>query len=219
MAGTDQVLAAIIDHTILRPEATAADIERYCNEALTHRFGAVCSNPIHVAQVVERLSGSGILACSVVGFPLGATPTELKRAETVWAIANGAEEIDMVISIGDLKARNHNAVRTEIASLKAACGPVCLKVILETSLLTDEEIVLGCQLAQDAGADFVKTSTGFAAKGAILSHVALMRRTVGTTMGVKASGGIGTRELALQMIAAGASRIGSSTSLKLVASN
>ncbi|MDB5527134.1 MAG: deoC2 [Devosia sp.] len=216
MAPTDQALAAIIDHTILRPEATAADIERYCEEALSHDFKAVCVNPIHVARVVERLKSSGVLTCSVVGFPLGAAPTELKCAEASWAIANGAAEIDMVISIGDLKAGNYDAVRDEIAALKSACGPVCLKVILETSLLTDDEIVVGCRLAQDAGADFVKTSTGFAAQGAIVSHVALMRRTVGPSMGVKASGGIGTRELALQLIAAGASRIGSSNSLKLV---
>ncbi|WP_349963304.1 deoxyribose-phosphate aldolase [Rhizobium sp. ZPR3] len=206
----------MIDHTNLRPEATEADIERYCAEAIEHRFKAVCVNPIHIPRVAARLSGSAVLTCSVVGFPLGAVPTIIKNFETELVLSQGAKEIDMVISVGDLKSGNIRAVEEEIAALKRTCGDAVLKVIFETCLLTDAEIVAACKASQNAGADFVKTSTGFAARGAIVEHVALMRKTVGDDMGVKASGGISTREMAEAMATAGANRIGASKSVAII---
>lgn len=208
--------AAIIDHTILRPDATEADVEQFCAEALQWRFASVCVNPINVPRVAAALRGSLVRTCSVVGFPLGAVPTELKRREVEWVVAEGATEVDMVISIGTLKRAGAAPVGEEVGTLKAACGPALLKVILETALLTDEEIVAACLAAKAAGADFVKTSTGFTQKGATVEAVALMRRTVGPEIGVKASGGIRSFAEAMAMVAAGASRIGTSRGIALM---
>ena len=208
--------AAIIDHTILRPDATEADVEQFCAEALQWRFASVCVNPINVPRVAAALRGSLVRTCSVVGFPLGAVPTELKRREVEWVVAEGAAEVDMVISIGTLKRAGAAPVGEEVGTLKAACGPALLKVILETALLTDEEIVAACLAAKAAGADFVKTSTGFTQKGATVEAVALMRRTVGPEIGVKASGGIRSFAEAMAMVAAGASRIGTSRGIALM---
>lgn len=209
-------LAAIIDHTILRPDATEADVEQFCAEALQWNFAAVCVNPLYVPRVAAALRGSAVKACSVVGFPLGAAPTVLKRHEVEWVVAEGAAEVDMVISIGTLKTTGAGPVGEEIATLKAACGNARLKVILETALLTDEEIVAASLAAKAAGADFVKTSTAFTQKGATVEAVALMRRTVGPEMGVKASGGIRSFAEAMAMVAAGASRVGTSRGVALM---
>ena len=209
-------LAAIIDHTILRPDATEADVERFCAEAMQWNFAAVCVNPLHVPRAAAALRGSAVKACSVVGFPLGATPTELKRRELEWVLAEGATEVDMVIAIGTLKSVGAGPIGDEVGALKTACGPVPLKVILETSLLTDEEIVAASLAAKRAGADFVKTSTAFTQKGATVEAVALMRRTVGPEMGVKASGGIRSFAEAMAMVEAGANRIGTSRGVALM---
>ncbi|PKR87215.1 deoxyribose-phosphate aldolase [Pleomorphomonas diazotrophica] len=209
-------LAAIIDHTILRPDATEADVENFCAEALQWNFASVCVNPLHVPRVAVLLRGSAVRTGSVVGFPLGATPTELKRRELEWVLAEGAAEVDMVISIGTLKSVGAGPIGDEVATLKTACGSVPLKVILETSLLTDDEIVAASLAAKRAGADFVKTSTAFTQKGATVETVALMRRTVGPEMGVKASGGIRSFAEAMAMIEAGANRIGTSRGVALM---
>lgn len=209
-------LASVIDHTLLKPDAMPAQVAQLCDEALTHRFKAVCVNPLFLPQVAARLAGSAVESCAVVGFPLGAVPTELKAAEAAWVVAKGATEVDMVIPVGLLKAGDTAAVRADIAGVKAACGDALLKVILETCLLTDEEKKTACRLSQEAGADYVKTSTGFSSGGATAEDVALMRRMVGDTMGVKASGGIRTTETALRMIEAGASRIGASASVAII---
>lgn len=203
-------LARLIDHTILRPEATEADVETYCREALEWNFASVCVNPLFIPRVAALLKGSPVKACSVIGFPLGASPTAVKRAELDWVIEEGAGEVDMVISIGTLKGRGAAAVGEEIAAIKAECQTLVLKVIIEISLLSDEEIVAVCLAARDAGADFVKTSTGFVGSGANVAAVSLMRRTVGPDMGVKASGGIRSVTDALSMLEAGANRIGTS---------
>lgn len=209
-------LAAIIDHTILRPDATEADVEQFCAEALQWRFATVCVNPLNVPRVAAALRGSLVRTCSVVGFPLGAIPTEIKRREVEWVVAEGASEVDMMISIGTLKRAGAGPIGEEIAALKAACGTALLKVILETALLTDEEIVAASLAAKAAGADFVKTSTGFTQKGATVETVALIRRTVGPDVGVKASGGVRSFAEAMAMVAAGASRIGTSRGLALM---
>lgn len=209
-------LAAIIDHTILRPDATEADVEQFCAEALQWRFATVCVNPLNVPRVAAALRGSLVRTCSVVGFPLGAIPTEIKRREVEWVVAEGASEVDMMISIGTLKRAGSGPIGEEIAALKAACGTALLKVILETALLTDEEIVAASLAAKAAGADFVKTSTGFTQKGATVETVALIRRTVGPDVGVKASGGVRSFAEAMAMVAAGASRIGTSRGLALM---
>jgi len=209
-------LASFIDHTILKPDAQRAEVERLCAEAILHRFASVCVNPCWAALVAGNLQGSGVLTCCVVGFPLGATPAECKAHEAAVCIANGAEEIDMVINVGALKDRELGAVRADIAAVKQACGSATLKVIIETCLLTDEEKVLACRLSCEAGADFVKTSTGFSKSGATTADIALMRRTVGPEIGVKASGGIRTQADALAMIAAGASRIGASAGIAII---
>ncbi|HWK46250.1 MAG TPA: deoxyribose-phosphate aldolase [Stellaceae bacterium] len=208
-------LAPFIDHTILRADARAAEVERFCLEARQHGFRTVCVNPWFVPLVARLLAGGPVLACSVVGFPLGATATEAKVAETAYAVREGAREIDMVITIGALKDGQFDHVRDDIRAVKRASGEALLKVIIETSLLDEDEKVTACRLAQEAGADFVKTSTGFSG-GATAADVALMRRTVGPDMGVKASGGIRTFEQAAAMIAAGATRIGASASLVLI---
>ena len=209
-------LAPFIDHTILRPDAQPADVERLCDEARAHAFKAVCVNPIFIPLVAERLAGSPVAPCAVICFPFGADPTAVKAAEAEWVVRHGAREVDMVIPIGLLKAGRSAEVRDDIAAVRQACGDALLKVIIETSLLTDDEKVLACRLSQEAGADFVKTSTGFAGGGATVEDVALMRRTVGDGMGVKASGGVRTTDDARRMIAAGASRIGASASVAIV---
>jgi len=209
-------LAAIIDHTILRPDATEADVEQFCAEALQWKFAAVCVNPLNIPRVAAALRGSSVKTCSMVGFPLGATSTDLKRREVEWVVAEGATEVDMVISIGTLKSVGAGPIGAEVSALKVACGAALLKVILETALLTDEEIVAASLAAKAAGADFVKTSTGFTQKGATVEAVALMRRTVGPDVGVKASGGIRSFVEAMAMIEAGANRIGTSRGIALM---
>jgi deoxyribose-phosphate aldolase len=209
-------LAPLIDHTLLKPDATAAQVRQICAEAIQHRFGAVCVNPIFSGLVAGELAGSGVATCSVVAFPFGATTTAAKAAETRQAVADGAGEIDMVIAIGALKAGEHDHVRRDIAAVKAACGAARLKVIIETCLLTDEEKVIACRLAQQAGADFVKTSTGYGGGGATVEDIALMRRTVGPTLGVKASGGVRSFAAALAMVQAGATRIGTSSGVAMM---
>jgi deoxyribose-phosphate aldolase len=211
-------LAGYIDHTLLRPDAVVADIDKLCAEAAEFRFAAVCVNPTWVSRAADDLRDSDVGVASVVGFPFGATPTEIKVFEARRAIRDGAREIDMVINIGALKSGMQSQVREDVARVAEAChesGALC-KVIIETGLLTDEEKVVACRLAQQAKADFVKTSTGFAKGGATVFDVALMRETVGPKMGVKASGGIRTAEDVQDMIAAGATRIGASAGVKIV---
>ncbi len=214
----DSSIAALIDHTLLKPEATEADIRRLCAEARQFRFASVCVNPYWVPVAAKELAGSGVKVCTVAGFPLGASSTEVKSFEAGVAMSKGAQEIDMVLNIGELLGGNHQAVRDDIAAVAetAHVGGAILKVILETALLNDEQKVTACRLAKEAGADFVKTSTGFSTHGASAADVALMRRTVGPEMGVKASGGIRTLHDLKVMVTAGASRIGASASVKIV---
>lgn len=209
-------LAGLIDHTILKPDAKEAQVLEFCEQARAHRFCSVCVNSVHVALVARALAGSGVKVCSVVGFPLGAMVSRAKAAETEAAIADGAEEIDMVIAIGALKEGRLEAVRDDIAAVRVACTGAVLKVIIETCLLTEEEKRAACRLAKEAGADFVKTSTGFSTGGATVADIALMRETVGPELGVKASGGVRTLEAARAVIAAGATRIGTSSGIALV---
>jgi deoxyribose-phosphate aldolase len=213
-----KTLAQMIDHTLLKPEATAEQVSAICEEAREYRFASVCVNPTFVPLVTAELAGTDIDICTVVGFPLGATTTATKVCEAEVAIAQGATEIDMVLPIGRLKAGEDDAVRGDIAAVAAACHAhgALLKVIIEAVLLTDEEKARACTLAMEAQADFVKTSTGFASGGATVEDVALMRKTVGPAMGVKAAGGIHTYEEALAMIEAGATRIGASRSIAIV---
>lgn len=215
-----QALARMIDHTLLKPEATPAQIKQLCAEAREHHFASVCINPLYVPLASEELAGSDVKVCTVIGFPLGATPTAVKVYEAELALAQGATELDMVIAIGQLKAGEEAAVRDDIAALAAVCHAhgALLKVIIEAALLSAAEKVTACRLAQEARADFVKTSTGFARSGATVADVALLRRTVGPEMGVKAAGGIRTYEQALAMIEAGASRIGASAGITILAS-
>jgi deoxyribose-phosphate aldolase len=217
-APTDGALSHMIDHTLLKPDATQDQIAQLCYEASKYGFISVCVNPAYVALCTELLKGSEVLVCTVIGFPLGATSTETKVFEAQQAVANGAREVDMVINVGALKSRDWELVERDIASVANAChaGGAILKVIIETALLDDDEKVAACQLAKVAGADFVKTSTGFSSGGATAEDIALMRRVVGVEMGVKASGGIKTYADAQRMIAAGASRIGASASVKIV---
>jgi len=209
-------LARTIDHTILRADATRADVAEVCHEAREHGFYSVCVNPVHVPDVAAALAGSDVATCAVVDFPLGATPSAVKAAEARWVVAAGAREVDMVINVGALKEGRRDEVEADIAAVREACGPALLKVIIETCLLSDAEKEAACRLAVAAGAQFVKTSTGFGKAGATVEDVALMRRVVGPDIGVKASGGIRTREDALRMLAAGASRIGASASVAIV---
>jgi len=212
----DRQLAKTIDHTLLRPDATRAQILQLCREAVEYGFASVCVNPCRVALAAEALKGADVTPCCVVGFPLGATDTAVKAAETAAAVAHGAREIDMVIDIGAAKDGDWDRVRDDIAGVRAACGGAKLKVIIEACLLTDEEKVRACLAAKEAGADFVKTSTGFSKGGATVEDVALMRRTVGPDMGVKAAGGIHTRAEAEAMLEAGATRIGASAGIAIV---
>jgi deoxyribose-phosphate aldolase len=209
-------LARYIDHTLLRPEATPEDIEGHCGEAVAHSFKAVCINPVHIPLARELLVGSEVLVCSVVGFPLGANSKDMKVAETVSAIEAGCDEIDMVLQVGAMIAGRHDLVEAEIRSVKRVAGDRCVKVILETSLLSNEQIAIACQIAEGAGADFVKTSTGFGSRGASIGDVLTMRQSVSSSMGVKASGGIATIEAVRSMLAAGANRIGTSAGVAIL---
>jgi deoxyribose-phosphate aldolase len=212
-------IASLIDHTLLKPEATAADIHRLCDEARRHRFCSVCVNPSYVRQAATLLRGSPVKVCCVVGFPLGAQPPETKALEARRAIREGAREIDMVINIGALKGREDAVVLKDIRSVVEACkdGRAICKVILETALLADEEKVRGCELSMKAGAEYVKTSTGFGPGGATVADVALMARTVAAKkLGVKAAGGIRSYADLVKMVAAGATRVGSSSSVKIL---
>jgi deoxyribose-phosphate aldolase len=211
-------LAPYIDHTLLRPDATAAEIDRLCDEAIEHGFAAVCINPTWVRRAADRVRGTGVAVASVIGFPFGAATSEVKAMEARRAIRDGAREIDMVLNIGALKSGMRDVVREDIAKVSDACheGGTLNKVIIETALLTDEEKVVACVLAKEAKADYVKTSTGYASGGATVFDVALMRETVGPRLGVKASGGIRTAEDVQDMIAAGATRIGASAGVKIV---
>ena len=204
------------DHTILKADATEAQVAKICNEALENDFMSVCVNQYYTKFVAEKLAGSNVKVCTVVGFPLGMSATRVKAFETKAAIEDGATEIDMVINVGALKDGKYDYVLNDIKTLKEVCGDIILKVILETCLLTDEEIVKACELSKEAGADFVKTSTGFSTAGAKTHHVALMRKTVGEGIGVKASGGIHNEEQAQSMIDAGASRLGTSATLAII---
>ena len=212
-------LASYIDHTLLKADATEAQITRLCAEAREHRFASVCVNPRWVALCAQLLAGSGVRVCTVIGFPLGASSSAIKAAETRQAVADGADELDMVISVGDLKAGNYEFVRTDIRGVVKAAEGRTVKVIIEACLLTDEEKSLACKLAMAAGADFVKTSTGFSTGGATVADVKLMRAAVGPNFGVKAAGGIRTRQDALAMIEAGANRIGASAGIAICSEN
>ncbi len=211
-------LAPYIDHTLLRPDATAGDIDELCDEAIEYRFAAVCINPTWVRRAADRVRGTGVAVASVIGFPFGASTPEVKALEARRAIRDGAREIDMVINIGALKSGMHDQVREDIERVSDACheSGALNKVIIEAALLSDEEKVIACHLAKEARADFVKTSTGYASGGATVYDVALMRETVGPRMGVKAAGGIRTTEDAQDMIAAGATRIGASAGIRIV---
>jgi len=218
MIPQDTNLARMIDHTLLKPDATPDQIAQLCFEARKYQFASVCVNPSWVKLCAQLLAGSPVKVCTVIGFPLGATASEVKAFETAHAIEQGATEIDMVINIGALKARELELVAQDIRGVVKVAHErgALVKVILETSLLTDEEKTIACMLSKEAGADFVKTSTGFAGGGATVHDVALMRRVVGPEMGVKASGGVRTYEDAASMIKAGATRIGASAGVKIV---
>lgn len=209
-------LARFIDHTLLKPEATPDQITKLCNEAREHSFASVCVNPTNVALASKLLEGSVVKVCTVIGFPLGANTAFVKAAETRDAIANGAEEVDMVINIGALKAKDYDLVEKDIAAVVEAANGTLVKVIIEACLLNDDEKVKVCQIAKKAGADYVKTSTGFSKSGATAEDIALMRKTVGPDIGVKASGGVRDTEGAITMIKNGASRIGASASIAIV---
>jgi len=216
-AGFDAVYAKYIDHTVLKPETVKASLKKFCDEAREYHFASVCVNPANVAFVAEMLKGSGVKTCSVVGFPLGANTSFIKAAEAMEAIKNGAEEIDMVINIGALKDKDHDLVLEDIAAVVKASHPrAIVKVIIETSALTDDEKVTACGLAKKAGADFVKTSTGFGSGGATIADVRLMKETVGPDMQVKASTGINDRRICDEMIKAGAVRMGTSKGIRIV---
>jgi deoxyribose-phosphate aldolase len=212
-----KTLASYFDHTILKADAKEQDVEKLCKEAAEYSFASVCVNAANVKQAAELLKDSSVKVCTVVGFPLGATLPQVKAFEAQEAIKDGAAEVDMVINVGALKSGRLDLVEADIKAVAAACkGKALLKVIIETCLLTDEEKVTVCQLAKKAGADYVKTSTGFSTGGATAEDIRLMRKTVGADMGVKASGGIRDLETALKMIEAGASRIGASASVNIV---
>jgi deoxyribose-phosphate aldolase len=216
--GAPAGVASMIDHTLLKPDATRANIEELCREAAQFKFATVCVNPSWVAQAARLLSGTGVKVCSVVGFPLGATTPDVKGYETRRAIFDGAREIDMVINVGALKSGDLRVVECDIESVTGPCrdAGALSKVIIEAALLTDDEKITACTLAKAAGADYVKTSTGFGPGGATAADVALMRRVVGAEMGVKAAGGVRDLEGMKAMIAAGATRVGASAGVKIV---
>ena len=208
----------LFDHTILKADATRKDVKRVCDEAMAYSFCSVCVNSYYVPYVANLLHGSDVKICSVVGFPLGAMSTRAKALEAKIAVMDGADEIDMVINVGALKDRDYSVVLEDIKAVKEACGEHILKVIIETCLLTNDEKVKACELAKEAGADFVKTSTGFSSAGAKVEDVRLMRETVGPDMGVKASGGIHDKEFAKELVDAGANRLGTSATIEIVES-
>lgn len=212
-----KTIAAMIDHTLLKPEATPAQIEKLCAEAAEYHFASVCVNPVYIPLAARLLKGTGVKVCCVVGFPLGAIAPEQKAAEAASCAAMGAEELDMVIHVGAAKAGDWALVQRDIGGVVKAAAGHTVKVIIETCLLTDEEKVKACEAAKAAGAHFVKTSTGFSTGGATTHDIALMRKTVGPEMGVKASGGIRDYETAMAMIEAGANRIGASAGIAIVA--
>lgn len=209
-------MAGYIDHTLLKPEATEAQIEELCREAVKYSFYSVCINPSYVKTAAKSLQGSAVRICCVIGFPLGATTTAVKAFEAAEALENGAAEIDMVIHVGALKDKREEYVMSDIAAVVKAAAGCPVKVIIETGLLTEDEKVLACKLAKKAGASYVKTSTGFGPGGATVADVLLMRETVGPDLGVKASGGVRDLDAALQMIEAGATRIGTSSGVSIV---
>jgi deoxyribose-phosphate aldolase len=218
VAHVDGDIARFIDHTLLKPDATQAQIAQLCHEARQYHFAAVCVNPTHIKLCADLLKGSDVAVCTVVGFPLGATPPEVKAYEAQQAIEDGATEVDMVINIGALKGEEYELVERDIAMVTRTChnnGALC-KVIIEAALLTDQEKIRACELAKKAGADYVKTSTGFGPGGATVADVALMRRVVGPGMGVKAAGGIRSYADAKGMVEAGATRIGASAGVRIV---
>ena len=208
----------LFDHTILKADATKEDVKKVCEEAMAYSFCSVCVNSYYVPYVAELLHGSDVKICTVVGFPLGAMSTRAKALEAKIAVMDGADEVDMVINIGALKDKDYDVVLEDIKAVKEACGNALLKVIIETCLLTDEEKIKACELSKEANADFVKTSTGFSTAGAKVEDVRLMRETVGNDMGVKASGGIHDKEVANVLVEAGASRLGTSATIKIVES-
>ena len=211
-------ISALIDHTLLKPEATHDQITQLCEEAREYGFAAVCVNPTNVKLAAELLKGSPVAVCTVIGFPLGATLPEVKAYEAQQTIHHGATEIDMVINIGALKSEDYELLEQDITAVARTChdnGAIC-KVIIEAALLTEEEKITACQLAKKAGSDYVKTSTGFGPGGATVEDVTLMRRVIGPSMGIKAAGGIRTLETAKKMIEAGATRIGTSSGVKIV---
>lgn len=217
MPGVPAELAPLIDHTLLKADATADQVQTLCAEALQYSFASVCVNPFWTPVCARLLAGSSVKVCTVVGFPLGATSTTGKAEETRRAVADGAQEIDMVINVGALKSRLDKAVEADIAAVVQAAGKKAIvKVILETALLNDEQKIRACELCVAAGADFVKTSTGFGPGGATAGDIALMRRVVGPQLGVKASGGVSDTDTAMRMVRAGATRIGASGSVRIV---
>ncbi len=210
-------LAKYIDHTCLKPESVVANYDKVCSEALTYRFKSVCINSGWVPYIAKKLRGSGIKVCSVIGFPIGAMDSRSKAFEARSAIDSGADELDMVLNVGALKSRDLKLVEEDIRAVRRASrSTTILKVIIETSLLTDEEKILACEIAKKAEADFVKTCTGFAGGGATVNDIAMMRRIVGTNMGVKASGGVRDYDKAVSLIAAGANRLGCVSSVAIV---
>lgn len=210
-------VAQLIDHTLLKPDATRSEVEALCAEASEHSFMSVCLNPTWVSLAAERLNGTGVAVCTVIGFPLGAGLPEVKAAEASRAQDDGATELDMVINVGRLKSGEHDHVRDDIAAVVGVRRPGSLvKVIIETCLLSDDEKRVACRLAKEAGADFVKTSTGFGGGGATVADVAMMREVVGGTLGVKASGGVKDYDDVLDMVEAGATRIGASAGVRIV---
>lgn len=211
-----KLLTKMIDHTILKPDAQEAEVVKIINEAKEYGFASVCINPVNVKLAAKMLKGTNVKVCTVIGFPLGANTTSVKAFEALDAIKNGAEEVDMVINIGKLKDKDYEYVLNDIkAVVDVSKGKALSKVIIETCLLTDEEKIKACKLSKEAGADFVKTSTGFSKGGAKVSDIRLMRETVGEKMGVKASGGVRTFEDAAAMVEAGATRIGASASIHI----
>ena len=217
MEFSPEQLAGFIDHTLLKPDAMTAEIEKLCGEALRYHFASVCVNPVHIPQVAQLLKGLQVKPCCVVGFPLGATMPEVKAYETQTTVKAGAREIDMVINIAAVKSGDKKAVWKDIEAVcEAASSKAIVKVIIETCLLSNEEKRFTCEAARDVGAAFVKTSTGFSTAGATAEDVSLMRAVVGKSMGVKASGGIRSLESLLTMLAAGADRIGSSSGVNII---
>ncbi len=214
--GNTQTIASIIDHTLLKPNATREEIEKLCKEAREYSFASVCVNPVYVSTSASLLMDSSVKVCTVIGFPLGSTTSIVKVIEARDAIANGADEIDMVINIGALKSGNDDLVLDDIKAVRKATDGKILKVIIETAYLTEEEKIKACKISKEAKADFVKTSTGFAPTGAKVEDVMLMRKIVGEDMGVKASGGIKDIKIAEEMVKAGATRLGTSSGIAIV---